>query len=98
MLKMLTIAASALALTACSQAERQDAAADAQQAADKVAAETKEAVTSPEVKEMGAEIKDAAGDAGTVIKETAKGALEGAKEGAAKVEKETKEAVDDVKH
>ncbi len=34
-------------------------------------------------------IKDAAGDVGTVIKDTAKGAAEGAREGAAKVEAES---------
>ena len=87
-----------LAVGACTKAERQDAAGDVQQAADKVAAETKEAVTSPEVKEVGSEIKEAAGDAGQVIKEAAKGAAEGAREGVAKVEKEGDEPAHDAKH
>ena len=91
-------AAAAFALTGCSKAERQDTAADVNAAADKVAAEAKEAVNSPELKEVGSEIKEAAGDAGKVIKETAKGAAEGAKAGAAKVEAESKDAMDDAKH
>jgi hypothetical protein len=82
-------AAAALALVACSKAERQDTAQDVEAAADKVAAEAKDAANSPEVKEVGSEIKDAASDAGKVIKETAKGAAEGAREGAAKVEAAT---------
>jgi len=93
MIRTLMIAsAAALALAACSNAERQDAVADVDAAADKVAAEAKDAVNSPELKEVGAEIKDAAGDAGQVLKETAKGAVDGAREGAAKVEAEAKDA------
>jgi hypothetical protein len=91
-------AAAALALAACTKAERQDTAQDVQSAADKVAAEAKDAANSPEVKEVGSEIKDAAGDAGKVIKETAKGAVEGAREGAARVEAESKDATHDEKH
>lgn len=99
MIRTLMIAsAAALALAACSKAERQDAVADVDAAADKVAAEAKDAVNSPELKEVGAEIKDAAGDAGKVLKETAKGAVDGAKEGAAKVEAESKDAAHDAKH
>ena len=71
--------------------------ADVEAAADKVAAETREAVNSPEVKEMGSEIKEAAGDAGQVIKEAAKGAAEGAREGAAKVEAEGQDATQDAR-
>lgn len=88
---MMIAAAAALALSGCTKAERQDTAADVNAAADKVAAEAKDAVNSPEVKEVGSEIKDAAGDAGKVLKETARGAVEGAKEGAAKVEAESKD-------
>ena len=91
-------AAASLSVTACSQAERQDAAADVKAAANKVGDEAKDAVNSPELKEVGSEIKEAAGDAGKVIKETAKGAADGAREGAAKVEAESKEAVHDAKH
>lgn len=95
---LMIVSAAALALSACSEAERRDAGNDMEAAADKVAAETKDAVNSPELKEVGAEIKDAAGDAGQVIKEAAKGAAEGAREGAAKVEAESKDAAHDAKH
>ena len=99
MIRTLMIAsAAAFALSACSEAERRDAGNDVEAAADKVAAEAKDAVTSPELKEMGAEIKDAAGDAGKVLKETAKGAVDGAREGAAKVEAESQDAAHDAKH
>jgi hypothetical protein len=99
MIRTLMIAsAAALALAACSEAERRDAGNDVEAAADKVVAETKEAVSSPEVKEVGSEIKEAAGDAGQVIKEAAKGAADGAREGAAKVEAESKDAAHDAKH
>lgn len=80
-----------LAVAACTEAERRDAGNDVEAAADKVGAEMKDAVDSPEVKEVGAEIKEAAGDAGQVIKDAAKGAAEGAREGAAKVEAESRE-------
>jgi hypothetical protein len=94
---LMIAAAAALSLTACSKAERQDTASDVNAAADKVAAEAKDAANSPEVKKVGAEIKDAAGDAGKVIKEAAKGAAEGAREGAAKVEAEGDDAARDAK-
>ncbi len=87
-----------LAVAACTEAERRDAGNDVEAAADKVGSEMKDAVNSPEVKEVGAEIKDAAGDAGKVLKETAKGAAEGAREGAAKVEAESKHAANEVKN
>ena len=95
--RLFATAALALALSACSEAERRDAGNDVEAAADKVAAETREAVNSPEVKEMGSEIKEAAGDAGQVIKEAAKGAAEGAREGAAKVEAEGQDATQDAR-
>jgi len=86
MLKTMMLAAGlALALTACSKAERQDTANDVQAAADRVSEEAKQAASSPEVKKVGSEIKEAAGDAGTVVKETAQGAAQGAKEGAAAI-------------
>lgn len=87
-----------LALGACTKAERQDAASDVQAAADKVGEEAKAAANSPELKEVGAEIKDAAGDAGQVIKGAAQGAAEGAREGVAKVEAESKDATHDAEH
>lgn len=95
---MAATASLVFALAACSQAERQDTANDVEAAADKIGAEAKDAANSPELKEMGAEIKEAAGDAGKVIKETARGAAEGAREGAAKVEAESKDAANDAKN
>jgi hypothetical protein len=96
--RLFATAALAFALTACSEAERRDTGNDVEAAADKVAAEAKDAANSPEVKKVGSEIKDAAGDAGKVIKEAAKGAAEGAREGAAKVEAEGKDEAHDAKH
>ena len=95
---LIAFASLTFAVAGCSKAERQDAAADVQAAADKVTAEAKDAVNSAELKEVGNEIKDAAGDAGQVIKDTAKGAADCAREGAANVEAETKDAVHDAKH
>ncbi|HEX7885881.1 MAG TPA: cell surface protein [Phenylobacterium sp.] len=92
---LVVTAALALALSACSRAEQRDTAGDVKAAAQEVGDKAKEAANSPEVKKMGAELKDAAGDAGKVIKETAKGAAEGAREGAAKVEAESKDAAHD---
>lgn len=80
------------ALAGCTEAERRDAGTDLEAAADKVGAEVKDAVDSPELRQVGSEIKDAAGDAGQVIKDAAQGAVEGAREGAAKVEREAGEA------
>lgn len=90
MQRTLLIAAVGLAfgLTACSKTERQDTANDVQAAADRVGEEARQAAASPEVKKVGAEIKDAAGDVAQVAKDTAKGAAQGARAGAAKVEAE----------
>ena len=71
----------ALALAGCSQTERQDAGNDVEAAADTIGDKTREVVTSPQMKEVGAEIKEAAGD---VVK-VAKGAASGAKDAAGKV-------------
>lgn len=95
---MMIASATALALAGCTEAERRDAGNDVEAAAEKVASETRQAVNSPEVKEVGSEIKEAAGDAGQVIKEAARGAAEGAREGAANVEQESKDAADDARN
>lgn len=89
---VVAVAAAIFALAGCSEAERRDTGNDLEAAADKVGDEVQDAVDSPEVREVGSEIKEAAGDAGQVIKETARGAVEGAREGAAKVENEAGEA------
>jgi hypothetical protein len=92
---MASLAGLALALAACTKEEARDAGNDVEAAADKVATETKEAVNSPEVKEVGSEIKEAAGDVGTVLKGAAKGAAEGGREAAAKVEGEARDETHD---
>jgi hypothetical protein len=86
-----SLAAAGLMITACSPAERADTKADLDAAGDKIAAETKEAAadvkgmaSSPEAKEAGAEIKQAAKDVGAM-----------AKDAAGDVARETKEAVHD---
>ena len=94
---MVAFASLAFALAACSKAEQQDTTADVKAAAADVGDKAREAASSPAVKEVGSEIKEAAGDAGTVIKETARGAAQGAREGAAKVEAEGKDAADEAK-
>jgi hypothetical protein len=91
----ITAAGLAVALAACSEQERVDAGNDVEAAAGKIAGEARDAANSPELKEVGSEIKEAAGDAGQVIKDTAKGAAEGAREGAAKVESEAKDEAGD---
>lgn len=83
------VAGLAVALAGCTREERADTGQDAEAAADKIANEARDAVSSPEVKELGSEIKEAAGDVGQVVKDAAKGAAEGAREGAAKVEAES---------
>lgn len=94
-LKSAVIAGVTFALAGCSEAERRDTGEDLQAAAQRVESEVADAVDSPELREVGAEIKQAAGDAGQVIKDTAQGAVEGAREGAAKVERETDASVDE---
>lgn len=92
-----SVAGLAIALTACTERERVDTGNDVEAAADKIANEAQDAVQSPELKEVGSEIKEAAGDAGQVIKDAAKGAAEGAREGAAKVEGEASDEAADAK-
>ena len=75
-----------IALAGCDRRDTADAGNDVEAAADRVAAETRDALNSPEMKEVGSELKEAAGDVGTVLKETARGAVDGAREGAAKAE------------
>ena len=93
------LAGAVLALAACTREDVADANNDTEAAAERVGSEIRDAANSPELKEIGAEIKDAAGDVGTVIKDTAKGAAQGAREGAAKVEAEgDHEKATDAKH
>ena len=86
-----------IALAGCSKQEAHETGSDVRAAAGRVGDEAKQAANSPEVKKLGSEIKDAAGDVAQVTKEAAKGAAEGAREGAAKVEAENKDASHEAK-
>ena len=77
----LAAAGLALALSACSPAEQAKTDADVHAAASDVAQASKQVADSPVVQKAGDSLKEAAHDTGTVIKETAKGAVSGAKEG-----------------
>ena len=85
-LPLVALAGFAIALAACSKQDAHEAGADVRAAADKVGDEAKQAASSPEMKKLGTELKDAAGDVAHVTKEAAKGAAAGAREGAADVE------------
>ncbi|WP_293900658.1 cell surface protein [Phenylobacterium sp.] len=78
---LLTAAGLALALSACSKADQAKTDADVHAAASDVAQAGHEVATSPVVQKAGESLKDAAHDTGTVLKETAKGAVSGAKAG-----------------
>jgi hypothetical protein len=93
MRKLITVSVAglAIALAACSREERVDTAGDAEAAAEKIGAEARDAVNSPELKEMGSEIKEAAQDVGQV----AKGAVAGAKDAAGDVAAESRDEVQD---
>lgn len=96
---ILAIAASAAAMTlsACTKAEQArtednvdaaaaDVSASAKEVGGKVADAAQDVANSPVVERAGDSLKEAAKDTGTVIKETGKGAVSGAREGIAKAE------------
>lgn len=89
---VVTLTGFAVALGACTKQDTHQANAEVQAAADKIGESAKDAANSPEVKKLGSEIKDAAGDVAHVTKEAAKGAAQGAREGAAQVEAKSNEA------
>ena len=70
-----------LALSACTKTEQAKTGDDVKAAAANVADKTHEAITSPEVKEVGDELKEAGGNAVTI----AKGAVAGAKDAASDI-------------
>ncbi len=92
-----SVAGFAIAIAGCSKQEAREAGSDVEAAADKVAEEAREAANSPEVKKVGSELKDAAGDVAHVTKEAIKGAAQGARSGAADVETGANEMNDHAK-
>lgn len=68
---ILVLAVSALTLGACSKADQAQTQADVQAAADKTAAGAKDVAQSPEMKAVGADVKNAAEDAGAAAKDAA---------------------------
>jgi hypothetical protein len=84
---ILTLAAGlALTLGACTKAEQAKTEDSVQEATSNVVEAGKEIADSPVVEKAGDSLKEAAKDTGTVLKDAAKGAVSGAKEGMAKVD------------
>lgn len=84
---ILTLAAGvAVTLGACSKAEQAKTEDNVQEAAASVVEAGREVADSPVVEKAGESLKEAAQDTGTVLKDAAKGAVSGAKEGMAKVD------------
>jgi hypothetical protein len=84
---VLTLAAGlALTLCACSKTEQAKTEDNVHEATSNVVQAGKEVAASPVVEKAGASLKEAAHDTGTVLKDAAKGAVSGAKEGMAKVD------------
>ncbi len=76
----------ALTLSACTKAEQAKTEDNVQEAAANVVEAGKEVADSPVVEKAGDSLKEAAKDTGVVLKDAAKGAVSGAKEGMAKVD------------
>ena len=84
---ILTLAAGlALTLSACTKAEQAKTEDNVHEAASNLVQAGKEVADSPVVEKAGDSLKEAAKDTGTVLKNAAKGAVSGAKEGMAKVD------------
>ena len=88
MRKIIVIALTGLAVSlgACTKAEQAKTNDNIHDAAADVAQAGKEVANSPAVDRAGENLKEAAHDTGTVIKDAAKGAVSGAKEGMARAE------------
>jgi hypothetical protein len=80
------VAGLAVVLCACSKAEQAKTEDSVQDAAADVAQAGREVANSPAVEKAGENLKEAAHDTGTVLKNAAAGAVSGAKEGMAKAE------------
>lgn len=102
---LIPVAALTFALAACSPAERQDAGADARAAAEKVKDAAHDVASDPDVKAVGADMKEAAGDAVGVVKDAAGDIKQGADKAGAEIKQESAEAgheadkaADDARH
>lgn len=80
------VAAILFAVAGCTRAEQAESRQDVKAAAADIRDEAHDAANSPAVKKAGDDLKDAAGDVGHVLKESAKGAVDGARKGAAEAE------------
>lgn len=87
-LTILAIAGCTLALSACSKADQAKTEAKVDAAASNVVEAGHEVAASPVAQKAGETLKEAAHDTGVVLKDTAKGAVRGAKEGIAKAKGE----------
>jgi hypothetical protein len=94
---IIALAGLALAAAGCTKQDQRETSADARQAGARIKDDVRDAANSPEVKQLGHQIKEAAGDVAQVTKEAAKGAAKGAREGAAKVESESHDTGDEAK-
>ena len=83
-LTILAVAGLALALGACSKADQAKTEAKVDAAAANVVDAGHEVAASPVAQKAGQSLKDAAHDTGVVLKDAAKGAVSGAREGLAK--------------
>ena len=83
-LTILAVAGLALALSACSKADQAKTEAKVDAAAANVVDAGHEVAASPVAQKAGESLKDAAHDTGVVLKDAAKGAVSGAREGLAK--------------
>lgn len=82
---ILTLALTSLAVCACNKPDQEKAGEHAKAAAAKIGDATKEVATSPEMKAVGADLKDAAADAAAATKDAAADAGVAAKNIAADV-------------
>jgi hypothetical protein len=83
---VVALAGLAVSLGACTKAEQAKTNDNIHDAASDVAQAGHEVANSPAVEKAGENLKEAAHDTGTVLKDAAKGAVSGAKEGMAKAE------------
>src|SRR5690606_961167 len=89
---LIPAAALALMLAACSPAEREEAGANARSAAEKVKDSAQDLANDPDVKAVGGDVKEAAGEAVGVVKDAAGDIKEGVDKAGAEIKQETGEA------
>ena len=89
---VISAAIAALSLAACSKSEQAQTGEHAKAAAQKIGEATKDVATSPEMKELGTDVKEGAKAAGAVAKDALSTAGAELKEGAAKAGDKAKDA------